>query len=324
MTLQQAVKKMNIWGQEKVPFFFMIDFYGKEAEALPLSVINSANLLYNINGLNNTEHLNKSFYKKPDLSISPVSFDTYLQSFSQVKKNLLLGNSFLVNLTFPTNIETNLSLLEIFKMSKAKYKVWFNNQFVVFSPETFVRIEHGKIYSNPMKGTISAEIPNAVETILKDQKEMAEHTTIVDLIRNDLSMVASNVKVDSFRYIDRLETNKGDILQVSSQISGDLPSNYPDEIGSIIEKLLPAGSISGAPKKKTLEIIRDAEIYDRGFYTGICGIFDGQHLDSAVMIRFIEQTDDGLIFKSGGGITAFSDPQSEYEELIKKVYFPFS
>ncbi|UZR93913.1 aminodeoxychorismate synthase component I [Chondrinema litorale] len=324
MTLQQAVKKMNIWGQEKVPFFFMIDFYGKEAEVLPLSVINSANLLYNINGINNTEYLDKSFYKKPELNISPVDFDTYLQAFKHVKKNLLLGNSFLVNLTFPTKISTNLSLLEIFKMSKAKYKVWFKNQFVVFSPETFVRIEHGKIYSNPMKGTISAEIHNAEQVIINDQKEMAEHTTIVDLIRNDLSMVASNVKVDSFRYIDTLETNKGDILQVSSQISGNLPSDYPEKIGSIIGKLLPAGSISGAPKKKTLEIIKEAEIYDRGFYTGTCGIFDGQHLDSAVMIRFIEQTDNGLIFKSGGGITAFSNPQSEYEELIKKVYFPFS
>ena len=324
MTLQQAVNQMNKWGQEKVPFFFMIDFYGTEADVIPLSIINPENLLYNINGINNTEHLDPNFYKQPALNIFPIEYETYLKSFNHIHKNQLLGNSFLANLTFATNIETNLTLLEIFEMSKASYKVWFKNQFVVFSPETFVKIENGKIFSNPMKGTISAEIPNAKKIILDDKKEMAEHTTIVDLIRNDLSMIASNVKVEAFRYIDKIETNKGDILQVSSQISGKLSSGYSQNIGTLINKLLPAGSISGAPKKKTVEIIREAEIYNRGFYTGIFGIFENNQLDSGVMIRFIEQTEKGLIFKSGGGITAFSDPKKEYDELIKKVYFPFS
>ncbi|MDO8899321.1 MAG: chorismate-binding protein, partial [Bacteroidales bacterium] len=79
---------------------------------------------------------------------------------------------------------------------------------------------------------------------------------------------------------------------------------------------------SGAPKKKTVEIILEAENYARGFYTGIFGIFDGLSLNSAVMIRFVEQTLDGLIFKAGGGITVNSKLTDEYTELMQKVYLP--
>ena len=173
-----------------------------------------------------------------------------------------------------------------------------------------------------MKGTIDAGIPNAEELILNDIKERAEHATIVDLIRNDLSIVAENVEVKRYRYVEKLKTNQKDLLQVSSEISGQLPENFHDKLGEIIFSLLPAGSISGAPKSKTLDIIEQAEGYDRGFYTGICGWFDGENLDSAVMIRFIEQQGDQLVFKSGGGITSKSEVEKEYQELIQKVYVP--
>ncbi|MFA6683730.1 MAG: chorismate-binding protein, partial [Arcobacteraceae bacterium] len=75
-----------------------------------------------------------------------------------------------------------------------------------------------------------------------------------------------------------------------------------------------------APKKKTLEIIEKIEDYDRGFFTGIFGYFDGKSFDSGVLIRYIEKTRDGLVYKSGGGITLDSDDLSEYDELISKVY----
>ena len=175
-----------------------------------------------------------------------------------------------------------------------------------------------------MKGTIDASIPNAREIILSDKKEKAEHYTIVDLIRNDLNMVAHNVKLNKFRYIDCLETNFGDILQVSSEIVGTLPPDYLNKLGEIIFKLLPAGSISGAPKEKTLQIIHNAETHKRGFYTGICGYFDGKNLDTGVLIRFIEQREQSFNFKSGGGITHLSTAEAEYQEMIKKIYVPFS
>ena len=157
---------------------------------------------------------------------------------------------------------------------------------------------------------------------MNDPKEAAEHATIVDLIRNDLSMVANQVSVSRYRYIDTLRTNQGSILQTSSEIQGVLPNDYQAHLGDIIFKLLPAGSITGAPKKKTMQIIQEAERYDRGFYTGIMGYFDGENLDSAVMIRFVEQEGERMFFKSGGGITCQSDVESEYNEMKQKVYVP--
>lgn len=208
--------------------------------------------------------------------------------------------------------------------------------FVCFSPETFVRIKGGRIYSYPMKGTLDASLPNAEKQLMEDRKEAAEHATIVDLIRNDLSRVAENVRVDKYRYIDVLHTNKGDLLQTSSEISGRLPEDYQEHLGEILDAQLPAGSITGAPKDKTMQIIHEAEGYDRGFYTGIMGIYDQGELNSAVMIRFVEEeaspskTEKGknsevsreLYFKAGGGITSKSDCRKEYEEVIQKIYLP--
>ena len=87
-------------------------------------------------------------------------------------------------------------------------------------------------------------------------------------------------------------------------------------------ELLPAGSISGAPKQKTVEIIQEAESGPRGFYTGVFGYYDGKALDSGVMIRFIEKENDTFYYRSGGGITSKSDLESEYKELIQKIYVP--
>jgi len=174
-----------------------------------------------------------------------------------------------------------------------------------------------------MKGTIEASIPNAKEKILANRKEMAEHIMIVDLMRNDLGMVATEVKVEKFRYIEKIRAGDKELLQVSSKISATLPPNWRENISYILKKMLPAGSITGTPKRSTVDIIDNIENYKRGFYTGVFGIFDGENLYSAVMIRFIEKRDGKLFYKSGGGITIDSDAQSEYEELIDKIYLPF-
>lgn len=173
-----------------------------------------------------------------------------------------------------------------------------------------------------MKGTIDATIPQAKSVILANQKEMAEHVMVVDLLRNDLNMVSKNVRVENFRYITKIDAGDKKLLQVSSHICGDLEDNWHENIGSILKKLLPAGSISGTPKKSTLDIIERIEKYDRDFFSGVFGVYDGTKLDSAVMIRFIEKTNKGFIYKSGGGITLESDPRSEYKEMLDKVYIP--
>jgi para-aminobenzoate synthetase component 1 len=131
-----------------------------------------------------------------------------------------------------------------------------------------------------------------------------------------------DVKVETFRYVDRIKAGNKELLQVSSKITAVLPENWRDELGTMLEKILPAGSITGTPKKSTMKIIENVENYERGFYTGVFGIFDGESLRSGVMIRFIEKKDNMLIYKSGGGITIDSDAESEYGELIDKVYLP--
>ena len=308
--------KMNELGAAKVPFFFMIDFLKENGEVIPLAEI-SDEIKFELNS-NKSQSINRSF----QFDKFPLTFSEYQQKFKIVHDNLLFGNSYLTNLTYPTKISTNLSLDKIFEFSVAKYKLKYKEDFVCFSPERFVKIENQFIFSNPMKGTIDASIENAEHVILEDKKEKAEHATIVDLIRNDLSLVAENVEVTNYRYIDEVKTNDKTLLQVSSEIRGKLNDDYIQNLGTIFDQLLPAGSICGAPKKKTVEIILEAEKYNRNFYTGVFGVFDGVNLDSAVMIRFIENNQGELFFKSGGGITAKSKAKAEYEELIQKVYVP--
>jgi para-aminobenzoate synthetase component I len=318
----QISSQMNYLGALGIPFLFVIDYRAEYGYLIKEDELDERFVYFQSQESRVKSQELKIKSKQIEWEIKPISLAAYKHKFNFVQQQIHQGNSFLTNLTQPTEIFTNLSLLDLFQLSSAKYKLWISGQFTVLSPETFVQIHAGEICSFPMKGTIDAAIPNAVEIILNDPKEQAEHATIVDLIRNDLSLVADHVEVKRYRYIDKLTTNKKDLLQVSSEICGKLPENYLERLGDILFSLLPAGSISGAPKPKTLEIIQEAEGYNRGFYTGICGWFDGENLDSAVMIRFIEQQGERLIFKSGGGITAKSELNKEYEELIQKVYVP--
>jgi len=249
-----------------------------------------------------------------------VSFEEYKKALKKVKKEIKKGNTYLLNLTFETKLEGEIDLQSIFHSANAPFKLHVKDKFVCYSPERFVQIKDNQISTYPMKGTIEASIPHAMERILANQKEMSEHTMVVDLLRNDLGIVGKNIQVEKFRYIDKINAGKKELLQVSSKITADLDESWHENLGDIVKKMLPAGSITGTPKRKTVEIIKEIENYERGFFTGIFGHYDGKSFDSAVMIRFIEKTDEGYIFKSGGGITIESDALSEYEEMRDKVY----
>ncbi|MGM0461750.1 MAG: aminodeoxychorismate synthase component I [Fibrobacterota bacterium] len=253
---------------------------------------------------------------------TPMKFEEYLRGFECVQKNLMRGNTYLANYTVETPLESTVSLSQLYHMSRAKYKVYLPGHCTFFSPETFVQMYDTTICTYPMKGTIDAAVFRAQEALLADRKEQAEHATIVDLLRNDLSRVATNVRVPRFRYVDHISTDRKSLLQVSSHIAGDLSPSWRENLGDIIDTLLPAGSITGAPKAETLRVIEAAETHDRGFYTGVSFLFDGASLDSCVNIRFIEQRGTHVYYKSGGGITAQSDPYREYEEMKDKIYVP--
>jgi para-aminobenzoate synthetase component I len=317
------VDEMNRLGEQGVPFFFVLDFELQCPRVHRLDQL-PPGIACEINGVRFGENYLDERAPAPDFSweVSPVHYDHFLEAFTLVQKEISLGNSYLLNLTFPSRVKTNLSIRDIYRLSRAKYKLLLDDRVVVFSPECFVKIKNHKVYSYPMKGTIEANIPHAKEQILSDSKEMAEHATIVDLIRNDISRVAMRVEVSRYRYIERIHTNKVDLYQVSSEVTGVLPEGYQQQLGSIFLSLLPAGSISGAPKKKTLEIIRRTEGSQRGYYTGVFGYFDGVNIDSGVMIRYVEYLSGELVYRSGGGITSLSNPKKEYNELKQKVYVP--
>ncbi|MCI4407357.1 MAG: aminodeoxychorismate synthase component I [Sulfuricurvum sp.] len=299
-----------------VPCFFYTDFEGLQIHSYRLDELSEHDIEFSFH---HPPH-KSNFPHKPNFF--PITIEDYRHKFDTIQEHIRSGNTYLLNLTQPTPIESEYTLTEIYNMAYAPYKFRVKNSFVCFSPEPFITIEGNTIHTYPMKGTIDASLPNAINTILNDPKEFAEHTMIVDLLRNDLGIVAKEIRVEDFRYISTIDTGNKRLHQVSSHISGILEGNWRENAGELLKALLPAGSISGTPKRKTVEIIQEVEGYDRGYFTGIFGHFDGINLYSAVAIRFIENIEGQLIYKSGGGITSDSEYQSEYNEMIDKVYIP--
>ncbi len=308
--------------QTGTPFLFYTDYQGKNVHLYTLDELEKEDIDYTI--ALDTFHSHSAQLQK-----FPLDFPTYQKGFDQIIEKIKAGETYLLNYTCSTPVNTTLDFKEIFALANAPFKLRVKDEFVCFSPERFIRIEDNEIFTYPMKGTIDASLPEAKETILSNEKEMAEHVMVVDLLRNDLSMIASNVRVNQFRYIDKIKAGEKELLQVSSEISAQLPENWKANFETLLHKLLPAGSISGTPKKSTLEIIHKVEDHERNYFSGVFGVFDGKVLDSAVMIRFLESTPSShhtkehkYIYKSGGGITLESDAQAEYQEMLDKIYIP--
>lgn len=340
---------MTQWGKTRTPFFFAWDFEGQKPFLCLLDELPAQEIWFDMEGVtifslpkkSSLAHLSldqretferfdtasvpvkEALTSKALTKITPVSLKTYTKAFQHVQKNLQFGNSFLTNLTCRTPIESPYGLEDIFYAAKARFKLYFKDQFICFSPEPFVTITPKEIATFPMKGTIDANLPKAAQQLLKNSKEAAEHATVVDLLRNDLAQIADRVEVRKYRYLEEVQTTSGTLLQSSSEVVGQLKPDFWENLGENFLRLLPAGSISGAPKTKTCQIIREAEKEERGYFTGVFGYFDGEKLSSAVMIRFIEKDSQGnYAFRSGGGLTANSQLAEEYQEMIQKVYVP--
>ena len=317
---RKGFSEINKFSRSRTPFLFITSFDQEKIFAQPLRDLDD-DIYYKLESWRNYPLKQRT----QDFTFSkfPTDFSTYKKAMDEVLEEIRSGNTYLLNLTFKTPIESSLSLKEIFSYARAKFKLYFKGEFICFSPERFIEIEDNTIATYPMKGTIDANLPHAKERILKDEKEKAEHVMIVDLMRNDIGIVASDIQVEKFRYVEKIKAGEKELLQVSSKITGQLSEDWKDNLGTILSQLLPAGSISGTPKKSTVNIIKKVEDFDREFYTGVFGIFDGESLRSAVMIRFIEKENGALFYKSGGGITIDSDAKCEYEELVDKIYLPF-
>ena len=342
--IQDAIHTMNRLGASGTPFLCLIDVENRYPQVWPISELNAASIRFQtpLGGFPVSEPDDQSpgtdgsqtpAHAVPHLSIKqPLCRHRYRQGFHIIQDGLRRGDSFLANLTFPVDIETDASLLQIYQAAHAPYRLWLRGRCTVFSPEPFVMIDsRGMIATFPMKGTIAADLPDARTKLLLNPKEAAEHLTVVDLLRNDLGRIGRGVQVQRYRYIERIHSPTGDILQASSEIRADLGTAWRSRIGDLLYELLPAGSITGAPKCRTMELIAEAEQEPRGYYTGIIGYFDGDGFTSGVMIRFIEQCSGGLPggkalpglrFRTGGGITIYSREEEEYDELHAKIRIP--
>lgn len=321
--IEAVERAMNRLGGQGAPFLFAIDFACRRGVVVRADQAADENLLYAL-------PLGSNVSAEPPQGLAPLEFQrypvgksTYAEAFNAVQARMRAGEVSLINLTFPTPISINRTLRQIFSLANARYRFLCGDDFVVFSPECFVRLHGTTIHTYPMKGTIRADIPDAEHRILTSSKEQREHADAVRLLQEDLLRVARDVETVRYRYVEQVETNAGPLLQVSSELAGQVGEDWPSRVGTLMRRLLPGGSIAGFPRNAALSVIHTVEPTPRNFYSGVFGLFDGQSLDSGVMIRFIARQGNNFVYHSGGGVTINSTLDAEYQEMVDKVYVPF-
>lgn len=263
-------------------------------------------------------------------SILEISEDDYTRRIQSVQDYLAAGHSYQVNFTdrVTGSFEGSPSafyrhLIDQQPVSYAAYLDLGSRQILSLSPELFYRASNGKISVRPMKGTWPrglslADDERAADQLRHDPKNRAEHVTIVDLLRNDLGKVCKlgSVHVDRLMHVERYTT----LHQMTSTVSGSLDTAKTSS--EVFKALFPSGSITGAPKQRTMEIIREIERMPRGVYTGSIGWF-GPNGEAGlnVAIRTLTVSASTFVLGVGGGITADSIPHEEYAECKLKASF---
>ena len=155
----EMMMQINVYGMQRQPFLFIIDYKAETGYVIPSADIQPEFLKFSVN-----EKLDSAFPENAPVKweVHPVETVLYRTKFDDVVEQIRLGNSFLVNLTQPALVETNLNLEDLYRCGKARYKLWLKERFTVLSPETFIKIVDGKIFSYPMKGTIDASVHDSL------------------------------------------------------------------------------------------------------------------------------------------------------------------
>lgn len=277
---------------------------------------------------NNSRFLKKSSISEPYSNISKIQ---YHKKISQIKDFLKHGDTYQVNFSQRFQAEGTLDSWAFYKTLKfsnpSPFSCYFeypNFEIVSSSPELLLRKRNSMISTWPIKGTIGRDIDSHSDQVqenllLASEKDESELAMIIDLERNDLGKVCKfgTVHVEKYREIQQYSH----VIHTVSKIHGILQNNK--DIFDAFLSLFPGGSITGCPKKRTMEIIDKLEDYTRDIYTGSAGYisFAGDS-DFNILIRTLMVTHDALYFHSGGGITLDSDPEDEYaESLLKSQIF---
>lgn len=266
-------------------------------------------------------------YKK-SIPTSNFTKEQYMQAVRSAKEYIRNGDIFQVvpSQRFTAKLQGSLwntyRVLRTINPSPYMYYLKLDNiEIAGASPETLVRVKDGEAVTFPIAGTRKrGKTPDediALEReLLNDPKEIAEHNMLVDLARNDIGKIA---KIGSVQLSDYMKVNRySHVMHITSQVSGKLRKGI-DSIDALAS-VLPAGTLSGAPKIRAMEIIDELEGEQRGVYGGALGYvgYEG-NLDTCITIRTVVKKDDTIYMQAGGGAVLDSDPESEYEETINKL-----
>ncbi len=259
-----------------------------------------------------------------------ISRDAYCASILKIKEYLAAGDTYQVNFTDRVSLHAQHPASAVFasllQHQSVAYGAWLNvagHHILSFSPELFFRVDAGKIVTRPMKGTMPRgldlnEDAQAALRLQNDEKNRSEHVMIVDMLRNDLGRICAmgSVQVEDIFSIERYET----LLQMTSTVSGTLRPEI--RYSDIFRSLFPSGSVTGAPKIRTMQIIREMERNPRGVYTGAIGyISPGGTSVFNVSIRTLVMQNGSIQMGVGGGIVADSHPDEEHRECLLKASF---
>lgn len=252
----------------------------------------------------------------------------YCKMVEQAKDHIREGDIFQVVLSNRLEAEMEGSLLDAYRVLRTSnpspYMFYFSGsdgEIAGASPETLVKLENGTLYTFPLAGTrprgaTEEEDRQLEQELLADEKERAEHNMLVDLGRNDIGRISKigSVAVEKYMTVERYSH----VMHIGSTVSGVLRGDK--DMCDAVDAILPAGTLSGAPKLKACEIISKLENNKRGIYGGAIGYlsFTG-NLDTCIAIRLAFSKNNKVFIRSGAGIVADSVPEKEYQECIQKA-----
>ncbi len=254
--------------------------------------------------------------------------DKYCEMVEKAKHYIKEGDIFQIVLSNRLSAPFEGSLLNTYRMLRtinpSPYMFYFSGTDVEVagaSPETLVKLENGILHTFPLAGTrprgkTDKEDKKLEAELLKDEKELSEHNMLVDLGRNDLGKISKfgSVQVEKLHSIEKYSH----VMHIGSTVRGEIREEY-DAINAI-EAVLPAGTLSGAPKIRACQLIAELEDNKRGIYGGAIGYIDfSGNMDTCIAIRIAYKKNGRVFVRSGAGIVADSDPEKEYKECINKA-----
>ena len=259
--------------------------------------------------------------------LTKISKSEYIQNVKKIKEHIKEGDIYQANyttrfqLTSPHDtIDAYFNLRELNPAPYASYLNFGNYQLLSSSPERMFTLKENQISTCPIKGTIAIGSNNAeretnLSALLNSAKDKAELLMIVDLMRNDLGKIANTGTVN-IGSLFKPEIYSS-LIHLVSDISAEINSNC--SLHEIISALIPGGSITGAPKKRAIEIIDSVEQFPRFVYTGSIGYISKEKIDFNIAIRTMYQYNNHYFIHAGGGIVADSNPDDEYDEMLLKA-----